>query len=355
MSLLENLSYKESQAALSLTSDECDSVASLANLRDVKYKGQPKPGQKLLNDLNRRGFSANQYRQYIKTVLRSQRKYHYRPKTKIAILIGNNNYKNLSNLATPSTDCDMLANSLRSLGFIAITIKNVKTDILKRVLDKIFNCIPNDSYCFVFYAGHGFELCNIKYLLCTDSPNANLVSEECICENYVLSCVAKCKPELCVFIMDMCRLPLNRESNPKLYSVVPTLPEYKIDNNLYIVHTTQSEMSAYEMVQIECSQTVDNMSYVLKTGDSKFVVLGTSQYVAALCTHLEDDFEVSLMLDKVHEDLENAPRKQIPIKLQSGVAKRSLHDLPSGNITSLLKKLKEIISCDEFKDYCVCY
>lgn len=29
-------------------------------------------------------------------------------------------------------------------------------------------------------------------------------------------------------------------------------------------------------------------------------------------------------------DLENAPKKQIPIKVQSGVAKRSLHDLSTG-------------------------
>lgn len=33
MSLLDNLTYKESQAALNLSSDECDFVATLAKLK----------------------------------------------------------------------------------------------------------------------------------------------------------------------------------------------------------------------------------------------------------------------------------------------------------------------------------
>lgn len=90
-------------------------------------------------------------------------------------------------------------------------------------------------------------------------------------------------------------------SNPKLFASVPDTVDYTTHSNLLLAYSTQSSHAAYEVLQIECSTTIDdNVTYELKTGDSARIVPGSSQYVNALCTRLGDDLDVSSLLDKVH-------------------------------------------------------
>lgn len=91
-----------------------------------------------------------------------------------------------------------------------------------------------------------------------------------------------------------------RKSNPKLAEQIQSLEDYTIHGNLLIGYSTLSAHSAYEVLQIECSQTVDiNDTYELRSKD--IVLEGASQYAGSLCAHLGDDVDVSSLLDKVHE------------------------------------------------------
>lgn len=106
-----------------------------------------------MKTLDRRGYSAEQYKNFllaasqVKTIVT-----YYRPESKVAILIANDRYQHLSKLATPSIDCDSLAANLKNLGFIVVTIKNTHSRELKEILSKVFQEIPEDSYCkFCFF------------------------------------------------------------------------------------------------------------------------------------------------------------------------------------------------------------
>ena len=80
------------------------------------------------------------------------------------------------------------------------------------------------------------------------------------------------------------------------------LETYTIHNNLIIVYSTQSSQSAYEVLQIECSRTIDNnVTYELKTGDMDRIVPGASQYISGFCRRLKDNLDINSLLDKVHE------------------------------------------------------
>ncbi|CAH2986961.1 unnamed protein product [Chilo suppressalis] len=347
MSLLQNLSYEDYQQALTFSKEKCEIIAELANLK-ITLDDTNKPGEKLIKYLYRRGYSAAQYKQFlsnsqqVKTIVT-----YYKPQSKIAILIANSSYNDLSKLATPSVDCDSLAASLKNLGFIVLTLKNTLSSELQNILVKMVDVIPEDSYCFIFYAGHGCELCNTKCMLCIDCPTENIEMKHCVTENFVLKEVARCKPDLCIFIMDMCRMNLDRCSNPKMFEALANIEDYTIHSNLLVVYSTQS--SAYEVLQIECSTTIDaNVTYELKTGDTDKILPGSSQYVNALCTRLGDDLDISNLLDKVHGDVEKSFRKQRPIKVQCGVAKRSLYDPVKGNVAAVLAKVKD--ETKEFKN-----
>ncbi|XP_053620107.1 uncharacterized protein LOC128680753 isoform X2 [Plodia interpunctella] len=274
---------------------------------------------------------------------------YYRPKAKVAILIANDKYQYLSKLATPSIDCDSLSSNLKNLGFIVVMIKNTSSCVLRDILSRLFELLSDDSYCFIFYAGHGCELVNTKCMLGIDCPTENISLEHCITENFLLEQVYKCKPDLCILIMDMCRINLDRTVHPEVYSSISTTESYNVHKNLIITYSTQSSQAAYEVLQIECSTTI-NETYELRTGDSARIVPGGSQYVNSLCTRLGDKMDINSLFDKVHGDVENSMKKQKPVKVQWGVDKRSLYDPPLGDTEVLLKTLKEFTK--QYDDYC---
>nr|XP_026497777.1 uncharacterized protein LOC113401915 isoform X1 [Vanessa tameamea] len=351
MSLLQKLSYKEYKYASTLSIEKCEIIAKLADLK-VSFNDSKKPGELLIKYLDRCGCSLQQYKSLINSVLNTKTIItYYHPLSKVAILIANEKYEHLSKLATPSIDCDSLACNLRNLGFITITIKNTKITDLKDMIANIILTVPEDSYCFIFYAGHGCELCNTKCILGIDCPTENIKFSHCITENWLLREVAKCKPETCILIMDMCRINLDRNTNSSIYASMSDLEDYTIHNNLFISYSTQSSQAAYEVLQIECTTTIDNdVTYELKTGDTEKIVPGASQYVNALCTRLVDNFDISTLLDKVHGDVENSIKKQRPIKVQCGVNKRSLYDPVKGDTKELLIRLRDILQ--NYKENC---
>lgn len=55
------------------------------------------------------------------------------------------------------------------------------------------------------------------------------------------------------------------------------------------------------MIELETSTTIDNeVTYEIKTGDTDRIMPMASQYVNALYTRLEEDLDVSSLLDMVH-------------------------------------------------------
>ncbi|CAG9122238.1 unnamed protein product [Plutella xylostella] len=342
MSLLQTLPYKDYERALKFTKEQCEIIAKVADLRNISFLDAGKPGEMLMKQLDRQGYSANQYKQILNSAFITRKATFYKPQAKVAILIGNEQYIHLAKLATPATDCDHLGTKLKTLGFTVITLKNITSGVLKNVLVHLLEVVPNDSYCLVFYAGHGCEICNTKCLLSIDCPSENIQPQHFITENFLLNQVAKCKPDLCVLLMDMCRVNLDRNNNQNLFAQLLTTEDYSIHKNLLVGYSTLADHAAYEVVQIELSHSVDSkLTYELKTGDQ--VIHGASQYASALCDHIEDDCDVASLIDKVHGDVENSAKKQRPIKLQCGVAKRSLHDPATGDSNLLLKNLQKVV------------
>ncbi|CAH4036433.1 uncharacterized protein LOC123711124 isoform X3 [Pieris brassicae] len=351
MSLLQTLSYQDYKSIRNLSTYQCEVIARLADLK-ITFDGIKNSGEVLVKYLDRKGYSVQEYKEFLITAQNTKTiTTYYEPHSKVAILIANDKYEHLSKLATPSIDCESLASNLRNLGFITVIIRNSTSSTLKSNITKVIDLIPEDSYCFIFYAGHGCELCNTKCLLGIDCPTENISLSHCVTENWLLREVYKCKPELCILIMDMCRMCLDRETNPNIFSSLCCIEEYAIHSNLLVSYSTQSSKAAYEVLQIECSTTIDNdVTYELKTGDTDKIVPAASQYVNSLCSRLTDNVDVCTLLDNVHADVESCTKKQRPIKVQCGVSKRSLYDTVKESNAELLDKLRK--TCEEFNDQC---
>ncbi|KOB74706.1 Mucosa associated lymphoid tissue lymphoma translocation protein 1, isoform b [Operophtera brumata] len=236
MSLLHNLPYKEYKKALTLPVQECQRIARLADIQ-ISFNND-KPGEQLVKALDRAGCSYERYAKLINSL--DTIPTFYRPQAKVAIMIANERYTHLANLATPVCDCELLGSILSSLDFIVVIIKNSTSSQLKDALRNVFEMIPEDSYCFIFYAGHGCQLSNTQCMLGVDCPTEDIELQHC---------------------------------------------------NLLISYSAQSSQSAYEVLQIECTTSMElenDVTYELKTSDLDRIVPGSSQYAHVLGERLAE-------------------------------------------------------------------
>ena len=88
---------------------------------------------------------------------------------RLALVIGNSDYKHLSKLPNPVGDALLIAETLDSLGFEVILDTNITT---KRKFQKKISEFGarRDSFDvgFIFYAGHGMQVDGKNYLLPTE-------------------------------------------------------------------------------------------------------------------------------------------------------------------------------------------
>lgn len=120
----------------------------LLNIFSIHFDQSKVPGEELLKSLDKNGCTVQKYREFLNKALSTKLiRTYYRPVTKVAVLIANEKYQHLSKLVTPSIDCELLASSFKHLGFIIVTIKNSTSKDLKEILAKVFDLIPENSYC----------------------------------------------------------------------------------------------------------------------------------------------------------------------------------------------------------------
>jgi tetratricopeptide (TPR) repeat protein len=89
---------------------------------------------------------------------------------RIALLIGNGAYKNVHPLDNPPRDSKLLADQLKGLGFQTVTLAN---DLTR---DKFFESLKTFAteaekadWAVIYYAGHGFEVGGVNYLVPVDA------------------------------------------------------------------------------------------------------------------------------------------------------------------------------------------
>ena len=95
---------------------------------------------------------------------------------KLALLIGNSDYQQTAGedswtkLPNPANDIDLVAGSLRSIGFEVTEVPNGTWEDMRKAVDE-FSLSLDDADIVVFYfAGHGFEYGRRNYLVPVDAP-----------------------------------------------------------------------------------------------------------------------------------------------------------------------------------------
>src|ERR1700724_3826651 len=110
-----------------------------------------------------------------------------RAERRVALVIGNNDYKNVPKLQKAVNDARTMGDTLKQLGFSVMVAENQNRQQFSQTLLAFDNAVGPGDTAFFFYAGHGFEIAGQNYLLPTDVPAATEGQEELVRDASVLA------------------------------------------------------------------------------------------------------------------------------------------------------------------------
>ncbi|MBB1092630.1 caspase family protein [Rhodopseudomonas palustris] len=106
---------------------------------------------------------------------------------RVALVIGNNDYRNVPKLQKAVNDARTMGDALRTLGFQVMAAENQSRIAFSQSLLAFDNAIEPGDTAFFFYAGHGFEISGQNFLLPTDVPAATEGQEELLRDASILA------------------------------------------------------------------------------------------------------------------------------------------------------------------------
>src|SRR5512142_245471 len=129
---------------------------------------------------------------------------------RVALVIGNNDYKNVPKLQKAVNDARTMGDTLKQLGFQVMVAENQNRQQLTQTLLAFDQQIEAGDTAFFFYAGHGFEIAGQNYLLPTDVPAAtegqeDLVRDASILADRIVERLQNKKARTSILVFDACR------------------------------------------------------------------------------------------------------------------------------------------------------
>lgn len=129
---------------------------------------------------------------------------------RVALVIGNNDYRNIPQLQKAVNDARAMGDALRQLGFTVMAAENQTRKGFTETLLAFDQVVEPGDTTFVFFAGHGFEIGGENYLLPTDVAAASAGQEELVRDGAMaaerlISRLQKRGAKTSIFVFDACR------------------------------------------------------------------------------------------------------------------------------------------------------
>jgi tetratricopeptide (TPR) repeat protein len=208
---------------------------------------------------------------------------------RIALVIGNGAYKNVHALDNPPRDAKLIADSLKELGFQTVILANDLTrDKFFETLKTFAGLAEKSDWAVVYYAGHGFEIGGVNYLVPVDAKlKVDKDAEtEAVALEQVIAAIGGARG-LRLLMLDACR------DNPFAPTMQHTIALKLVDKGF-----SNIEPSAGFMVV-----------YAAKHGETALDGEGAdSPFATAVARDLKEHVEVRKLFDIVRDDVWTATK-----------------------------------------------
>jgi len=129
---------------------------------------------------------------------------------RVALVIGNNDYKNVPKLQKAVNDARTMGDTLKQLGFSVMVAENQNRQAFSETLLAFDKAVEPGDTAFFFYAGHGFEIAGQNFLLPTDVPAASegqeeLVRDASVLADRIIERLQNKKARTAILVFDACR------------------------------------------------------------------------------------------------------------------------------------------------------
>ena len=129
---------------------------------------------------------------------------------RVALVVGNNDYRNVPKLQKAVNDARTMGNTLKQLGFTVMVAENQNRQAFSETLLAFDRAVGPGDTAFFFYAGHGFEIAGQNFLLPTDVPAATegqeeLVRDASVLADRVIERLQNKKVRTAILVFDACR------------------------------------------------------------------------------------------------------------------------------------------------------
>jgi hypothetical protein len=129
---------------------------------------------------------------------------------RVALVIGNNDYRNVPKLQKAVNDARTMGDTLKQLGFTVMVAENQNRQAFSQTLLAFDKAVDAGDTAFFFYAGHGFEIAGQNFLLPTDVPAATegqeeLVRDASVLADRIIERLQNRKVRTAILVFDACR------------------------------------------------------------------------------------------------------------------------------------------------------
>jgi uncharacterized caspase-like protein len=219
-----------------------------------------------------------------------------RSEKRVALVIGNSAYKNVSNLDNPANDADAMAELLRKSGFQVVDVRrDLGISGMRRAVRDFSDLARDADIGVVYYAGHGIEVDGTNYLIPIDAVMERDidVEDESLPLDRILRVLEPVK-RLRLVILDACR------DNPFARTMKRTIASRSIGRGLAKIEPTMSDTL---------------IAFAAKAGSTAADGEGNnSPFTIALVKHIaEPGLDLRLAFGRVRDDvLRTTGNKQEP-------------------------------------------
>jgi hypothetical protein len=127
---------------------------------------------------------------------------------RIALVIGNARYKNITVLRNPVNDAADIEGALKKKGFEVIRVSDGTREQITQAVRSFELKIRDNTTALVFYAGHGVQARGVNYLIPVDAriqSVADLSTEAIDMDQSIMRRIEDRNPRLSIIILDACR------------------------------------------------------------------------------------------------------------------------------------------------------
>ena len=158
---------------------------------------------------------------------------------RVALIVGNSNYKSVYSLKNAVSDSTSVSAVLSRLGFEVIEVSDVTKDEFSKALEKFSKAAQHAEAAVFYYSGHGFQLGGTNFLVPVDAKlnNRKTILKETLRLNDVINAVQDRNRQTLIFL-DACRNnPLPESVRDK--SMIDGLAQLDAGTGTFVAFATQ--------------------------------------------------------------------------------------------------------------------